>query len=164
MSVKQLIVLVFLLKHSTASYNIHSEIDSSEYFITKYETFMNSINISPACNRHMEEYISGLKSGEKWAVDSKFLIFFFIYQTNKIICFVVFDSGSKIPSGIVQGNLVDLGFFDECLKVEADTRNLEKIYGKYCIASLSTKAISSKISSVGFILFYYIFLYFYLFD
>ncbi|KAF2881931.1 hypothetical protein ILUMI_24246 [Ignelater luminosus] len=109
MSMKQLIVLMILLKHSITSYN---KIDSFNYFIDKYEEIVNSKNISLQCSRHMQEYISGLGNRKMWAVK-------------------MFDSGSKIPSGTAKGNLVDLGFFNECLEVESDSHNLEKIYGKY---------------------------------
>ncbi|XP_015839400.1 nose resistant to fluoxetine protein 6-like [Tribolium castaneum] len=38
------------------------------------------------------------------------------------------DAWSKLPSGIMDGNLIDLGSFDECYGIEYNN-----IYGKYCL-------------------------------
>ncbi|KYB25125.1 nose resistant to fluoxetine protein 6 [Tribolium castaneum] len=41
------------------------------------------------------------------------------------------DAWSKFPSGIMEGNLMDLGSFDECYAIEYNN-----IYGKYCLGNL----------------------------
>lgn len=43
------------------------------------------------------------------------------------------DSSAKLPSGLLNGNVNQLGDFDQCLDV-ADS--VEKIKGQYCLASL----------------------------
>ncbi|XP_032311125.1 nose resistant to fluoxetine protein 6-like [Drosophila ananassae] len=61
----------------------------------------------------------GVSNGEYWA-------------------FKMFDSWGKIPSGILRGNLYELGNFDECL----NTKNIlpapfKNITGKYCFLSVT---------------------------
>ncbi|KAJ3644142.1 hypothetical protein Zmor_026814 [Zophobas morio] len=41
------------------------------------------------------------------------------------------DASTKIPSGLLQGNVFDLGNFDECYAIK-----YEDIYGKYCLGTL----------------------------
>ena len=59
------------------------------------------------------------------------------------LCFAVFDSSAKIPSGLFDGNINQYGDFDQCLdfKTELDPPmypHLEnyRIVGKYCLATL----------------------------
>jgi hypothetical protein len=50
----------------------------------------------------------------------------------------VYDSSAKLPSGILRGNVNQLGDFDHCLSVVAqENRN---IVGKYCLASVDVQA------------------------
>lgn len=53
----------------------------------------------------------------------------YILNTKK-----AFDSWSKLPSGILQGNIKDYGNFDECISIEHDSKNetIGKFKGKYC--------------------------------
>jgi hypothetical protein len=44
----------------------------------------------------------------------------------------VFDATAKMPSGLLNGNVNQLGDFDECLGVEGP----ETIRGQYCLAYL----------------------------
>jgi len=46
----------------------------------------------------------------------------------------VIDAWGSIPSGILCGNLYDLGNFDECINIEK-----ENIRGKYCFLTASPK-------------------------
>lgn len=46
----------------------------------------------------------------------------------------VVDAWGKIPSGILDGNLIELGSFSECFHIE---RNNEPYKSKYCTAKLS---------------------------
>lgn len=64
------------------------------------------------------------------------------FQTNKVNLWLylsVLDSWGKFPSGVLWGNLVELGSFDECLLTEHTIENQppkEIIRGQYCLASL----------------------------
>jgi hypothetical protein len=50
----------------------------------------------------------------------------------------VYDSSAKLPSGILRGNVNQLGDFDQCLSVASqDSRG---IVGKYCLASVDVQA------------------------
>lgn len=54
------------------------------------------------------------------------------------------DATAKIPSGILQGNGIQLGDFDQCLasraRVQLESGSVVKVQGKYCLARLDVKA------------------------
>jgi hypothetical protein len=50
----------------------------------------------------------------------------------------VYDSSAKLPSGILRGNVNQLGDFDQCLSVVAQEN--PSIVGKYCLASVDVQA------------------------
>ncbi|KAF2893852.1 hypothetical protein ILUMI_12321, partial [Ignelater luminosus] len=94
-----------------------SDINSPSYFANKV---LNSLilletDISQQCKFQMSYYVDTLLSSPKsfWALQ-------------------MFDSGAKLPSGIFTGNLVDLGFFEQCINTY-NNATVEIIFGKYCI-------------------------------
>ncbi|XP_039496877.1 nose resistant to fluoxetine protein 6-like isoform X2 [Drosophila santomea] len=46
------------------------------------------------------------------------------------------DSWGTLPSGILYGNLVDLGNFDECLGIDHAETSTHSVQGKYCLSKL----------------------------
>ncbi|KAK9883627.1 hypothetical protein WA026_001798 [Henosepilachna vigintioctopunctata] len=51
----------------------------------------------------------------------------------------MYDSSSPlIPKGLLGGNLLSLGFYDECVAIADDE---QEIYGKYCLASFAIEKI-----------------------
>jgi hypothetical protein len=46
----------------------------------------------------------------------------------------VVDATGKIPAGILEGNIMNLGSMDECLDARADEDN-ETFTGKYCLVN-----------------------------
>ncbi|XP_045468713.1 nose resistant to fluoxetine protein 6-like [Harmonia axyridis] len=55
------------------------------------------------------------------------------------------DASSKlITSGLMEGNIVDLGDFDECLSIENES---SEIYGKYCLATVEINTFLSALHS-----------------
>ncbi|XP_033226196.1 nose resistant to fluoxetine protein 6-like [Belonocnema kinseyi] len=62
-------------------------------------------------------YANSLGKGETWALK-------------------MLDSSSKIPSGILTGNIIDLGMFDECISVQMVKGNI-KIRGRHCMYSIT---------------------------
>ena len=44
------------------------------------------------------------------------------------------DASTKIPSGILAGNIVDLGMFDECISI-SEILEETKIQGRHCMYS-----------------------------
>lgn len=56
----------------------------------------------------------------------------------------VLDATAKIPSGLLQGNGIQLGDFDQCVesraRVKLDTGSVVKVQGKYCLARIDLKA------------------------
>lgn len=49
-----------------------------------------------------------------------------------VILFLVRDASARLPRGILQGNLVDLGNFHQCLNINEGADNMH-IKGKYCM-------------------------------
>lgn len=45
----------------------------------------------------------------------------------------VFDSWAKVQSGIMSGNNMNFGDFDQCLSTQHTTSNDGKIKGQYCM-------------------------------
>lgn len=41
------------------------------------------------------------------------------------------DSAGKIPSGLLEGNVFNLGHYDQCMNI-----NYKKLNGKYCLIKL----------------------------
>lgn len=59
------------------------------------------------------------------------------------ILFLVLDSNAKIPSGLLRGNVNQLGDFDQCLGITSHVKmgnNTIKIQGKYCLATIDLHA------------------------
>lgn len=50
--------------------------------------------------------------------------------------FSVFDANAKLPSGLLNGNINQLGDFDQCLGVEQPGG---EIRGQYCLAYIEVK-------------------------
>ncbi|XP_033218446.1 O-acyltransferase like protein-like isoform X2 [Belonocnema kinseyi] len=82
---------------------------------TKYANF--SEYTEQTCGGQFLVYTNSLRRGEMWAL--------------KMI-----DSSSKIPSGILTGNIIDLGMFDECMSVQAKKEKI-KIRGRHCMYSIT---------------------------
>lgn len=54
------------------------------------------------------------------------------------------DSSAKIPSGLLRGNVNQLGDYDECLGISAHVKvddKTIKVQGKYCLANVDIYAI-----------------------
>lgn len=58
---------------------------------------------------------------------------------NFFLSLAVIDAWGKIPSGILSGNVYELGQFDECLSTDKPIENEETtvLKGQYCLAQLS---------------------------
>ncbi|XP_063992306.1 nose resistant to fluoxetine protein 6-like [Diachasmimorpha longicaudata] len=74
------------------------------------------------CDAQLQIFVSGLLNFETWALK-------------------MFDSSSKIPSGILFGNNQDLGVYDECLSIEI-AKETELIRGRHCMYLLSVTSPS----------------------
>ncbi|XP_063992297.1 nose resistant to fluoxetine protein 6-like [Diachasmimorpha longicaudata] len=78
------------------------------------------------CDRQFSLFRSGLQKLELWAL--------------KMI-----DSSSKIPTGILEGNLKDLGVYDECIATKVE-KGSESIRGRHCMYSFSVNELKTNIS------------------
>lgn len=94
-------------------------------------------NVSSQCQRDLNEFVTDLEAFELWALQSECLRFLLLKNQNLIVkknissLSTVYDSGAKLPSGILNGNLNQLGDFDTCLK---SVSNSELFTGKYCLS------------------------------
>lgn len=56
----------------------------------------------------------------------------------------VIDASAKIPSGLLRGNVNQLGDFDQCMEIRTKVKLKEdksvKIKGKYCLANIDVEA------------------------
>ncbi|XP_043267345.1 uncharacterized protein [Venturia canescens] len=79
----------------------------------------------PACQQHGKIFLRQLRGYKLWALQ-------------------MLDSSAKIPSGLLRGNINQLGDFDQCLGVSARVKVDEKtvkVQGKYCLATLDLHAL-----------------------
>ncbi|XP_001989706.2 nose resistant to fluoxetine protein 6 [Drosophila grimshawi] len=74
------------------------------------------------CLADMNQLMSGLSSGNIWAI-------------------MMFDSWGLMPKGVLYGNSIDLGNYDECIAISKTISDNYKIKGKYCIANLPFKLL-----------------------
>ncbi|XP_017001494.2 nose resistant to fluoxetine protein 6 [Drosophila takahashii] len=70
------------------------------------------------CLSDMTALMAALQSGQYWALK-------------------MFDAWGSIPSGLLAGNMYDLGNFDECLGISKEIIPGRTIQGKYCFLSVS---------------------------
>ncbi|KAL3280802.1 hypothetical protein HHI36_004033 [Cryptolaemus montrouzieri] len=77
--------------------------------------------VSTKCKLQSKKYIEDLAEFKYWALQ-------------------MYDGSAKIPSGLLNGNVNQLGDFDICLKSHSEEEN---IYGQYCLASFQIDAPES---------------------
>ncbi|CAH0557874.1 unnamed protein product [Brassicogethes aeneus] len=70
--------------------------------------------VSQSCQRDSRTYVQDLAAFKFWALQ-------------------MYDSTAKLPSGLMNGNVNQLGDFDMCLSSKSEEEN---IHGKYCLASM----------------------------
>ncbi|GFG33259.1 hypothetical protein Cfor_03997 [Coptotermes formosanus] len=78
-----------------------------------------------ACRTHSRTFVHQLQRNSLWALK-------------------MYDSSAKLPSGILRGNVNQLGDFDQCLSVS--TQENPSIVGKYCLASVDVRATALNVS------------------
>ncbi|XP_060519002.1 O-acyltransferase like protein-like [Cylas formicarius] len=74
-------------------------------------------DVSESCRRDSRIFTEDLKSFKLWALK-------------------MYDAAAKLPSGILNGNVNQLGDFDMCLAANLESRNVK---GRYCLASIEIK-------------------------
>ncbi|XP_074109043.1 uncharacterized protein LOC141533851 [Cotesia typhae] len=104
-------------------------------------------------NKTVKTFLSLLRVSESYAPENNSLeakcdhqiqIFEDSLQNFELWALEMFDASTKIPSGIFQGNIKDLGMYDQCLKVNATVGN-ETIRGKHCMYTLEGNFNSTKL-------------------
>ncbi|XP_050681523.1 nose resistant to fluoxetine protein 6-like isoform X1 [Leptidea sinapis] len=101
------------------------------YFPTFAPNFSHVHN--PECRRHGQILLRQLRGSKLWALN-------------------MLDATAKIPSGILQGNGIQLGDFDQCLasraRVQLETGSVVKVQGKYCLVTMDVKSESTDLEIV----------------
>ncbi|XP_031330808.1 nose resistant to fluoxetine protein 6-like [Photinus pyralis] len=127
-----LILLVAGTKGDVFDYNFEA-LSSPRMISDAIESFLlrNATAVSWDCSAQLSEYVVGLRSREEWALK-------------------VYDSTGKLPAGVLDGNLAELGSFDECLYVTKLNEEPEgsSFTGQYCLGSIyvnATRNISNEI-------------------
>lgn len=65
----------------------------------------------------------------------------------------VLDANGRIPRGVMKGNSIDLGFYDQCLDVSEEFEESYEIVGRYCSfgfnlpLSLTSKSVKASTST-----------------
>ncbi|XP_018359390.1 PREDICTED: uncharacterized protein LOC108758780 [Trachymyrmex cornetzi] len=112
-------------EHTDASITL-SEVNDA---ILRVPTFVpNFTNVENSeCQQHGKIFLRQLRGYKLWALQ-------------------MLDSSAKIPSGLLRGNVNQLGDYDQCLGVLAHVKVDEKtirIQGKYCLATVDLHATHS---------------------
>ncbi|EDW38986.1 GL13843 [Drosophila persimilis] len=79
------------------------------------------------CIADMTEFMLALTSGKLWALR-------------------MIDAWGSIPSGLLYGNIVHLGNFDECIKISNEITSSHSINGKYCFLKLSIGSLPQNVA------------------
>ncbi|XP_043653156.1 nose resistant to fluoxetine protein 6-like [Drosophila teissieri] len=83
------------------------------------------------CLNDLAALMTGLSNGQYWALK-------------------MFDAWGSKPSGLLTGNMYDLGNFDECLNIKQEVSLGRTIQGKYCFLSVSpAQALGVQSSIIG---------------
>ncbi|KAK0159785.1 hypothetical protein PV327_010861 [Microctonus hyperodae] len=110
-------------KHSEASISLsklNDEILRLPNFVPNFTAVAN-----PVCQQHGKIFLRQLRGHKLWALQ-------------------MLDSSAKIPSGLLRGNVNQLGDYDECLGISAHVKiddKTVKVQGKYCLANVDIYAI-----------------------
>lgn len=98
----------------------------------------NRLN-STKCSRSLDLYTRAIDRQEPWALKSKKIRFLkkkkIINPSDYKIKFVsstVLDASSTVPSGILEGNIVELGSYDECVRIKGEFADIS-IRGQHCM-------------------------------
>jgi hypothetical protein len=102
---------------------------------------VSQLSITPKCQLQFDEFFSNFTMDQySWALQSK-------YRCGKILfinfCLVV-NAISKIPSGLWSLNFGEMGDFQQCVNIKANTKT-GPILGKYCLGSLAVKNSTSSV-------------------
>ncbi|KAF5307726.1 hypothetical protein FQR65_LT06597 [Abscondita terminalis] len=116
----------FCVKNDTCSYRHQEGTATYVQTLTRLFKYTNSPfvfdlstvkNATAKCKLQSARYAEGLRAFEMWALK-------------------MYDAGAKIPSGLLNGNVNQLGDFDLCLSVREPSL---EINGRYCLASLQVQ-------------------------
>ncbi|XP_008549691.1 O-acyltransferase like protein-like isoform X1 [Microplitis demolitor] len=108
-------ILECRISEKTIVSNIWNQVEPiSEFHRIYTNNYLNSnVTVSKKCDVQVQIFMTALKNFEPWALE-------------------MFDASSKLPSGLIRGNLKDLGMYDQCIAVNV-TKNNTIIRGRHCM-------------------------------
>ncbi|XP_042904392.1 nose resistant to fluoxetine protein 6 [Parasteatoda tepidariorum] len=83
---------------------------------------LEELHLSSDCTESLVKIMFGLRKTKRWAIH-------------------MVDSSGKLPSGILEGTVMDFGSYDECLKIRFNDSSLS-FRGQYCMVGYSSPLIS----------------------
>lgn len=91
--------------------------------------------ISPECRKNSHKFLESLKNFELWALKCEYMeiLTTSLHSHAIVLLFAVHDSTARFTSGLLNGNVNQLGDFDQCLNVKEPN---DEFQGKYCLAYL----------------------------
>lgn len=104
--------------------------------LSKLQKFMLS-NVETVLKDAMPLFLrSGLETNVSASCAGSLLNMVSALRESKIWAFTMLDSSGKLPSGILEGTLTDLGAFDQCLAVKSDREGSGHFVGQYCLLDM----------------------------
>ncbi|KAK5642260.1 hypothetical protein RI129_008427 [Pyrocoelia pectoralis] len=70
------------------------------------------------CRMQLIDFTSSLNKGRRWALE-------------------MYDAMGKLPAGILNGNFIEMGSFDQCINIDEIRNDSTRLIGKYCLGHLS---------------------------
>lgn len=72
-------------------------------------------------------------------MNSYFNLFYQLKLTFSFFIFSVVDAWGKLPSGVLNGDLYDLGDYDECLSISHNINSASGTFdGQFCLAQVTS--------------------------
>lgn len=99
--------------------------------------FLNTSILQPECQKAYKRFLKDLSENNLDALKSELYIKK-VFEKNKIFgdLPLVFDATAKLPSGILNGNIIQYGDFNECMEVKN---------AQYCLAEINFETLSPQI-------------------
>lgn len=135
-----LLILCFPILNTSSEESFYDEqmFLSARKFVTGVrsinEAKFNSTIVDPSkhsnnlCLRQVRNFAEGLARGELWAVE-------------------IYDTWTKLQFGLLDGNLVDFGLFDKCVKFRKDMRNDGVFQGQHCMTGFRANLVENSTTS-----------------
>nr|CAD7571669.1 unnamed protein product [Timema californicum] len=116
---------------ATSTYTKPTADTLQEVLVQPFALMSPSDQITNQCSNHIHHYLNNLANYTDWAIN-------------------MFDSSTKLPSGVVTGNTLNMGNYDQCVSVAVNDGDDVHFLGQHCTVSVQfTLAADSCTSFAG---------------